>query len=311
MAKKLGEGRKPAGTAGNGRPLNTGDNGMAPEERAKAEEANKKLRYISGIQALRALAPKEAAARAALKEITDQQNGVFLDLKKDGHDKKDVKADLVDVGAVRRNVDAKEIERAKRREWLGLPVGKTGEQLELEARLPEVERNAQHWKAAGFTAAVTGGDKTPPKECQAEGFIDAWTEGVNDGIASDAKGFVAKNSKPKPAPEKPADPEPGTPEAAKAERDAIKNAKASLDAMKPVENEGGTITAADVAQVVGEVFDEAKAVINGEAKPKDADDADKVDDFEAPAEEIAQQSTRVAIQDAKAGATTGETEEAV
>lgn len=273
MAKRLGSNRStpPQPNPGEGH-----NSGMAPEERAKAEAANKQLRYLSGIQALRAVAPKVAAKRAELKELTDSEKAIFLDLKKDGHDTKDVKADLVDVGAVRRNVDAKELARAERRAWLGLPVGRSDEQLELESRLPEVEKGAIEFRASGYTAGVTGQVGQPPADVAQAGFIAEWSQGWKDGQAILIMAMGKKSPKPKVEPK----PEPTPEEERKAEREATARAKASLEAMKPIEE--GSITLADVAAAVADVFEETKAQIDasGEAlRPKDADDA-----FDATAE---------------------------
>lgn len=337
MASALGSNKgRGAGKGGNGRPLTTQDNGMAPEERRKAEEEAEKLALISVVSQVKAIDPKIEAKSAELKALKDQRTDIFRAAKAAyGFVRKEIEDLIADskVGA-RKDVEEAEARRRRFRIAMGLPVGLTDQEQELQARLPDVEKDASWYRAAGYTAGVTGGDLDPPPACVAAGHVGPWSEGVKDGQTILALAL----KKPKKPTAEPPKPEPSIADQKAAEAKEARKAKEALENMPTrdeikaeiadmFELDGSRPRLAVLKAIVqtsadGDAVEAAATVAEREAAGEVADPAEvakfvaefeamKEDEFEATAEELAKQATRRAVQDARTGSTTGEEAEAV
>lgn len=335
MAGKLGsQRRRPKTAPASDRKVNAQDN-MSPEERRKATEDAEAIALISVLAKLKEVDPQIAVKAAELKTLKDARRNILGKAKLE-HDflAKEIEAVLADskVGS-RKNVTEAEARRYRWRRAIGLPVGLSDQDRELEARLPDVEKDAIFWRGAGYTAGTTSKrseDLDPPTACVAAGHVAAWSEGVKDGQTILALALTPKKAAPRPT--APA-PEPSLAEQQAEDKKAEARAKASLEAMKP--------TPEEVEGVISDMFDAdgsrpklallkamaairpdnadlAHQVETREAAGETADPADIErfakelagdDGFEATEAELAAQTTRAAVVDAKAGATTGATDE--
>lgn len=244
MASALGRNRRSAPSAPPREAL-PGDN-LSPEERRKAEEEQEKLGLISVVSAINVLDPKIEAKAAELKALKDQKTSIFNRAKGDyGFKRKDVE-EIVAASKVG-NRKALSEDQARRDRWfrhMGLPTATSDEQRELEARLPEVERNAQYWRAEGYTAGISAGDLEPPAACIAAGHVGPFSQGVKDGQAANGATMkTLKDQKGKPKAEAPKE-KTVAQEQAEA-RAAEKRAKESLEAMKPTDDNTGEIVDVD------------------------------------------------------------------
>lgn len=233
MAPRLGSNRRGTPTAPPREAL-PGDN-LSPEERRKAEQEQEKLGLISVVSAVKTLEPKIAAAAAILKALKDEKTSIFNRAKGDyGFKRKDVE-EIIAASMVG-NRKAVADDQARRDRWfrhMGLPTATSDEQRELDERLPEVERDAQYWRAEGYSAGLTADDLNPPAACVAAGHVGPFSQGVKDGQA--ANGAAIKTLKsPKPKAAEPPKEKTVAQEQAE-QRAADRRAKESLDAMKPAD----------------------------------------------------------------------------
>lgn len=324
MASALGSGKgKGAGKGGNGRPLTTSDNGMAPEERRKAEEEAEKLALISVVSQVKGIDPKIEAKAAELKALKDQKNDILRSAKAQyGFQRKEIEKLVSDskMGA-RKDIEAAEARRRRFRIAMGLPVGLTDQEQELRMRLPDVEQDATFWRGAGYTAGVSGEDQDAPTACVAAGHVGPWSEGYKDGQTIRALALTPKKKPPAPKAE------PSIADQKAAERKEAAKVKEALENMPASDGDAqppplATLKALVMTSEDGAAVEAAQAVADREAAGEVADDATvkaeaerfasmPEDEFEATAEELAKQATRRAVQDARTGSTTGEEAEAV
>ena len=239
--------------------------GKTPEEIAAAKRKElEALHEAEAIQLLSAvsLAKKQMlkveAAKTALKTEQDAFNDIARNAKTAIKINRSVFMDLItDSNASRKDVTDAEMKRARWRRAMGLPVADSDQQLELDARLPDTERDGLFWLGAGYTAGVTGEPFNPPGECVGAGHDNRFREGYEGG---QAKLGMALSPKKKPAaPAKP-DPleDPHSPESLKANAASEKRARESLNAMgKPV---GGEIVDPDPIGVGADAQGEPEAV---------------------------------------------------
>lgn len=233
MASALGRNRRSTPTAPPREAL-PGDN-LSPEERRKAEEEQEKLGLISVVSAVKALEPKIEAAAAALKALKDQRTSIYNHANGTYKFKRKDIEEIVAASKVG-NRQALADDQARRDRWfrhMGLPTATSDEQRELEARLPEVERNAQYWRAEGYTAGISAGDLEPPAACVAAGHVGPFSQGVKDGQAINGAAIKTLKS-PKPKAAEPPKEKTVAQEQAE-QRAADRRAKESLDAMKPTD----------------------------------------------------------------------------
>jgi hypothetical protein len=254
-----------AGNGGDGRPLTPQDN-ISAEERAKREAEAIKLQAISGVAAIlkaeAVVAEIEAEIQARLKPAKATVTSLYRDLKmKTNMTREDVADKKRHLGKTEDVVKADELRRANQRSWWGLPSGHSQQQQELDARLPDVERDAIGWRAAGYSVGISDGDSSPPTACVAQGHVPAWSDGVKDGQAALKAAKEATFGAPEPEPE----PEETPYQRKKREKAEETRLRASMDAM-----EDGTATDADRARVEAANKDLGAEVLDAiaEAEPE-------------------------------------------
>lgn len=233
-----------AGNGGDGRPLTPQDN-ISAEERAKREAEAVKLQAISGVAAIlkaeAVVAEIEAEIQARLKPAKSTVTSLYRDLKmKTNMTREDVADKKRHLGKTEDSVKADERRRAEQRSWWGLSSGFSEQQQELDMRLPNVERDAIGWRAAGYSAGISGGDTSPPTACVVQGHVPSWSDGVRDGEAA----LKAAKEAAFGAPEAKSEPEETPHQRKKREKAEETRLRASMDAM-----EDGTATDADRERV--------------------------------------------------------------
>lgn len=313
-SRKRTSGGRSAGRGGNGRPLAVTDN-RTPEEIADAErkareerEAAEGIQLISIVARVKKQQPKIDAARDALKAEQDAMNDIFRAAKLQSKEftreriaelVKDSKPDL------RRNVEEAEATRYRFRRLMGLPVGLSDQERELEARLPDVEREAGFWFQAGYNVGVVGEPCMAPEACVRAGHDNKFAEGHTAGQAVLVVNRGALSGKPKatPPPEETAD---AKRKREKAEEAAAKASLANLKGDDSVAAGGGDDT------VSGPALDPVQAAVRDEiaGAGEDTLPSGAADDFvEATPEELAAQKPRQAVQEVRDAA--ADTAEAV
>lgn len=281
MAGKItGGARKPsAGRGGNGRPLAATDN-LSPEEKAKraAEEKAQReeaeaIQLMSIVARIKQALPEVETARAALKGAQEKVNDIFRAAKAQSKDfERGRIMELVEDSKAesRRDVTRNEAVRARFRRLMGLPVGDIAQdQLDLEARLPEVERDGQYWQSVGYTDGVSGAPSNPPMECVKAGHGNRYDQGWKDGQTILAVNMDKAQRRAAP----PVAPKPEETEVERRAREAKETAKAK----ESLANLGKD-----------KLPDDPKAV-----------GAQAAADFEADQAELAAQTTRKAVQAAR------------
>lgn len=272
MANRItGKSRKGgAGRGGNGRALTPEDNRTPAEIEAAKLAAQREREEAEGIQLLSVVARVKKklvtveAAAAKLKTEKDELGDIFRAAKTQSKDfERGRIMELVNDSkpAERRNVQRNEEVRARFRRLMGLPVGVSDTERELEARLPEVERNGLYWRGVGYTDGVSGADHAPPAECVGAGHDNRYTEGWKDGQAilgeewkKKPRAGAASPTAPGPNPLD----DPASPESLRAAA-SEKRAKASLEAMGKVPDQPDWTGFPDPADVSAMSPDQMKA----------------------------------------------------
>lgn len=299
-------GTKRAGTGGDGRVLTSVDN-LSPEEQAeaaakqqKAREEAEAIQLMSVVSQVKAQDVKVEAAAAKLKVEKDALNGIFLNAKAASplFTRQRIR-ELVDDSKpeVRRNIAENEAVRARFRRVMGLPVGLSEQERELEARLPQVERDGQFWRAAGYTAGLAGHDRDAPKECVAAGHDNLFDEGWKDGQGALGRAMTER-ANPKP-----------TAQAAPKEETAAQRKKREkqeeADAKAALEGKGKEPALPTDAKAVGEQAAADFAADNPGLPPEtistpEPDHGHTAGDFtEATEEELAAQAGRPVAEEAE------------
>lgn len=184
MARKLNQ-QPQGGTGGDGRQLSPTDN-LSDAEKRRLREESDQVQLVSGISRYLPMRDKVAVIQAQLKEAqTEAKN-----FKKVLCGSINMNAEVFDeiiadqTSGNRRDVVAREEARAYFRRLMGQPVGRSEEQMELDSRLPPVERDKEHWRSCGYVVGLRGGDCQVPSEVSgAEDMRSAWQAGYNDGQA--------------------------------------------------------------------------------------------------------------------------------
>jgi hypothetical protein len=211
---RQGQAQPSAGSGGDGRPLTPGDNSRAIKEAQQAQ-------LLSYIARLRAQQIPIDEAKAVLAEAKAQYDETMRLAGVAGFKKFELKELLEDLGAKRRDLTDQEQRRTEFRNWLGLPAGKSDEQLDLEARMPATARDEAFWRGDGYTAGLRGDVCQPPADTGVHG--QAWMEEWGRGQAK-----LALSLSPKPAATAAVQEREKTPAELKAEE---KRVKAALEAL--------------------------------------------------------------------------------
>lgn len=284
MASKItGGARKPStGRGGNGRPLAPTDNltpeeksARAAQERREREEAEA-IQLMSVVSTLRPKLAKVKEIADQLKAAKDLVNDHFRAAKLQSKDfERGRIMELIEDTSpdARRDVTRNEAIRARFRRLMGLPVGDASqEELDLEARLPDVERDGGYWHSVGYTDGVTAAPRKPPIECIQQGHGNRYDGGYDAGKTI-LEVNLEKGKKAKAAPV------PPKPEETSDQRKA-REAKEAATAKAALENLGKDKPLPTDAKAVGQ---QAAA------------------DFEADQAELAAQTTRQAVVAAREG----------
>lgn len=252
---------KITGRGGNGRKLKPTDNKgptLTPEQLAiKASEERREREEAEGIQLLSILGrikPGLAAveeARSAMKLKQDAVNDIFRAAKLQSKDfTRERLMELVNdtKPGSRKDVQNNEETRARFRAILGLPVGLSQTERELEERLPDVERNGMFYRAAGYTDGLSGNAHTLPPGCAEGGFGNLYDEGYKDGQKSMFEAGQAAKAKPKTPPA-------AAPEESELDRKRREKAeeKAAAEGLAKL-GEGGDVPLADVNKALGDLI---------------------------------------------------------
>ncbi len=197
-------GRKSAGNGGDGRQLTAKDN-MTPEQAAelrKQQEEAEAVQLLSVMSRARAQMAKVNAAKAvydtARGEFNDICTAAKLAIKLTRKEIVGLLEDSKPEG--RRDVAEAEARRHRFRLAMGLPVGRSDEQRQLDERLPEVEREGGFWFEAGFTAGSTGLPNDAPAACVSAGHDNRFGEGWKAGQTVLAATAKVTKQKAAPAP---------------------------------------------------------------------------------------------------------------
>jgi len=218
--------------------------GAGHNKAPKSAEEHRQL-LTHHMSKLREMLPQIEEVKGELKvlqeEFTARVNQAKADLGK-GYSRKYLMGLLEDATSRLRDLMAEEERRARDREALGLPV--FGVQADLfgaaGAGTPEEARDEVFWEAEGYMRGRNGAmeeipDGTPPRFHQAvmRGFAAGQKATQDDFLAAQEiikrRGEPQADAQPENLNEE--EPEPGTPEAARKEREAVRKAKAGLDAL--------------------------------------------------------------------------------
>jgi hypothetical protein len=220
VAPRLSNTRKPRSE-----PAPIGDNSQA------VEEANR-VQLISLVAKLSAAEGPIEAASAALKAARKERSKIIGLAKSAGFPAWEIEARLAEMKRGTREMVAIEARERKQRRWLGILDDEQAE-LILGDKVPPDAKDAAHWAGEGYKAGLRQLPRDPPPECppmHTQAYMKAHERGLIEVLSANAP-------KPMGVREQAAadfaadEPESGTYEAQRKEREAIRNARASLERM--------------------------------------------------------------------------------
>lgn len=187
------------------RAVTVADN-QTPEQKAEAARLDEEAQVVSIITRVKAkrevAATKKAkldAARQEHKESLDAVTVVFKEAALLGY-KRNALEELygaIHEQGVRRNQQAEEERRARWRKFYNLPVADSRQQ-ELEAKLPEAEKNATDFEAEGYKAGLSSEERKAPAAAVKAGHDQRWLAGFDAGTARKAWSLTAAKAIPLP-----------------------------------------------------------------------------------------------------------------
>lgn len=283
-------------------------------DRKKQGEAEA-IGLLSAVSQAKAAKAKVEVARSALKLAQSGYTDVMRSAKASfGFQRQELEALIADsdVGD-RGKVQEAEARRRRFREIMGLPVGLSETERELEERLPDVERDGAFWFHSAYSGAVVGENPDPPEACVRAGFDNKFAEGITAGRAVFTQAMLAAKA-PKSqigkGLEAPAPKEETAAEKRKREKAEEEKAKAALTAPKPPPADEAPPADDPPLDPVQEAIRASAPKVGdtevttneaGETITRSVSEGD--DRFtEATPEELAAQTTRRAVQEEKAGA---------
>mgnify|MGYP000877274527 CR=1 FL=1 len=136
--------------------------------------------FLRHLQAIRAHTEGPLAeAKQRLKDEKGKLKDIRQLAKADGLVLKELDEALEDAQTERVDLIAKEERRRLYRQWLGLPVGAQGE-LELDDRLPSIERERARWKSMGNVDGRLAKVRAAPEGCppnMVQSYLEGWDAG--------------------------------------------------------------------------------------------------------------------------------------
>lgn len=202
-ARAEASGRRAAPAAD--RTVTTTDN-LTPEQKKKAAEEVEEAQLISIMDAIKRSRTKEAeekakvdAAKLVHKEAQNAVTKVFSNAKVLGYQRNHLEEHYTAVTekGIRKNQQADEERRARWRRYFCLPVADSRQQ-ELDAKLPEAEKNAQEWESAGYLAGLDSAERKAPTAAVKAGFDQPYLRGYDAATARKAWGLTAAKAIPMP-----------------------------------------------------------------------------------------------------------------
>lgn len=254
---------KPRATApAPARSATIGDNSMHGEEAERVQ-------LISIVSQLSAAEDAIELAQAPLKAAQKKRSTIIGLGKAAGFTAKELARRLDEMKTgTRQNAELAAREH-KHRRWLGI-LEPDQAALILGVQAPQEVKDEAHWKGEGYKAGLRQMEGKPPIECP-ERFVQPWllehARGLKEVLEANVPGgkrSVREQAAADFKADNPEAPEPGTPEAAAADRKAVRKAKEALEKL-------------------------------GTGEPANDPDAG----FEATPEELAAQTPRQAVQDAR------------
>ncbi len=203
-----------------------GDNSAAVEEASR-------IQLLSVVSKLSAADDAIEVARAPLKAAQAERRKIVGLGKAAGFTAWELEARLAEMKRPTREMAEVEQRERLHRRWLGI-IDPEQAELMLGESAPQETKDEAHWAGEGFKAGLRQMSSTPPTECP-ERFVQTYMKkheaGLLEVLTANAPGQkgIREQAAADFKRDNPDVPEPGTPEAARAEREAVRRAKESLE----------------------------------------------------------------------------------
>lgn len=246
MARKLPTNGRKGGTltlaSSRPTPAPIGDNSGPHGEEAERDQ------LISIVSQLSAAEDAIELAKAPLKAAQKKRSTIIGLGKAAGFTAKELDRRLDEMRCGTRENAALVAREHKHRRWLGI-LEPDQAALILGDAAPQETKDEAHWKGEGYKAGLRQMAAKPVAECP-ERFVQAWlgehSRGLKEVLTANtprSMGVRAQGAVDFQSDNPDVLPEPGSAAAKRAERQAVKRAKESLDAMKAPANDGEWIEA--------------------------------------------------------------------
>ncbi len=268
-----------------GVPAPVGDNSALREE-------EERVQLISTVAKLTQADIEVERAKGPLKAAQEARKKIVFHAKSLGFTAAELQARMEEMNNPARDNPIKFAREERHRKWLGI-VRPEQTEIQLGDKVPSEAKDEAHWKAEGYKAGLRLLPAKPPVEC-AERFVQAWMKEHERGMGETNAANVPGAHRL--AAQAAADFKGDNPEVDV--EAAARRLKADPKFMaRTPDNSAGT-------ESVSGAESEAASVASVDIAPDNLQGAD--DGFEATPEELAAQAPRRALQEAAAGATSGE-----
>ncbi|HKT53954.1 MAG TPA: hypothetical protein VJP88_05850 [Caulobacteraceae bacterium] len=226
--------------------------GPAPagDNSARGEEAER-VQLISFVAQLTQAEAEIESAKGPLKAAQKKRSGIVNLAKAAGFTAQKLKKRMEEMNRPSSENEADFAEETRHRRWLGI-TSPEQQKMHLEGNTPKESMDELDWQARGYRDGLRGLEAKPPEGCPPR-MDQPYLKGHEKGRAESLAAIAANAPKPLGTAAKVREqaakdfaednkPEPGTPEAAAAERKAVSQARAALEANLP---KGGPDAAAD------------------------------------------------------------------
>lgn len=200
---------------------------------AAVEEANR-VQLISLVNKLSLADEKIEEAKLPLQAAQKARKQIIGLAKAAGFPAWEIQARLAEMKRPTREMAEIEVRERQHRRWLGI-IDPDQAELMLGDQAPQEAKDEAHWAGEGYKAGLRQLSSTPPTECPErfmQSYMKAHERGLLEVLTANAPGLQTKTVREQAAEDFKADePEAGTYEAQRAEREAVRAAKANLEAM--------------------------------------------------------------------------------